>query len=159
MSDRVTPPFAGALADHVPVADGAMDAPLRSAEPALDDFAGHEGCDEIPNRIRTDVVRQVHRDYRVAGADAVETNTFGPNLADLAEYGIADRIFELALRGTEPTRATAGGFGGRSAPGPVGAVGPGIRAPTLGHVPFITLCDACIEQVKSGTRHAPGCGA
>lgn len=145
MSDRVTPPFLGALADRVVVADGAMGTMLQSADLTLDDFAGHEGCNEILNVTRPDVVRQVHRGYLEAGADAVETNTFGANLANLAEYGIEDKIFELSRRGAELARETADEFGGRFV---LGSVGPGTKLPTLGHVPFATLRDAYVEQVK-----------
>ncbi|WP_158842232.1 methionine synthase [Saccharothrix deserti] len=145
MSDRVTPPFLGALADRVVVADGAMGTMLQSADLTLDDFAGHEGCNEILNVTRPDVVRQVHRGYLEAGADAVETNTFGANLANLAEYGIEDKIFELSRRGAELARETADEFGGRFV---LGSVGPGTKLPTLGHAPFATLRDAYVEQVK-----------
>ncbi|NUT52169.1 MAG: methionine synthase, partial [Saccharothrix sp.] len=145
MSDRVTHPFLGALADRVLVADGAMGTMLQAADLTLDDFAGHEGCNEILNVTRPDVVRRVHRDYLAAGADAVETNTFGANLANLAEYGIQDRIFELSRRGAELARAAADEAGGRFV---LGSVGPGTKLPTLGHAPFATLRDAYVDQVK-----------
>ncbi|MCE6998922.1 methionine synthase [Saccharothrix sp. S26] len=145
MSDRVTPPLLGALADRVLVADGAMGTMLQAADLTLDDFAGHEGCNEILNVTRPDVVRQVHRAYLDAGADAVETNTFGANLANLAEYGITEKIFELSLRGAELAREAADEVGGRFV---LGSVGPGTKLPTLGHAPYATLRDAYVEQVK-----------
>jgi 5-methyltetrahydrofolate--homocysteine methyltransferase len=142
MSVRVTPPLLGALADRVLVADGAMGTMLQSADLNLDDFAGHEGCNEILNVTRPDVVRQVHRSYLDAGADAVETNTFGANLA---EYGIAEKIFELSRRGAELARETADEYDGRFV---LGSVGPGTKLPTLGHAPYATLRDAYVQQVK-----------
>src|SRR6476661_9747373 len=76
------------LSERVVVADGAMGTMLQAAGLTLDDFEGHEGCNEILNVTRPDVVRDVHDAYFQVGADAVETNTFGANLANLAEYGI-----------------------------------------------------------------------
>jgi methionine synthase I (cobalamin-dependent) len=70
----------------VVVADGAMGTMLQAAESgaALDlerDFQGHEGCNEILNVTRPDIVRSVHDAYFAVGCDAVETNTFGSNWA------------------------------------------------------------------------------
>src|SRR5919206_126617 len=85
-----------ALRDRVVVADGGMGTMLQAAGPTLEDFEGHDGCNEILNVTRPDVVCGVHDAYLAAGADAVETNTFGANWANLGEYGLADRIEELA---------------------------------------------------------------
>src|SRR5881227_3255044 len=81
-----------ALRERVVVADGAMGTMLQAADLGLDDFQGHEGCNEILNVTRPDVVRGVHDAYLAAGADCVETNTFGANLGNLGEYGITERI-------------------------------------------------------------------
>ncbi|MSY04064.1 MAG: hypothetical protein F2725_04815, partial [Actinobacteria bacterium] len=78
------------------IADGAMGTMLQAANPSLDDFQGHEGCNEILNITRPEVVRSIHDEYLRVGVDAIETNTFGANWANLAEYGIEDRIYELA---------------------------------------------------------------
>src|SRR5262249_59965660 len=96
LSVMSTPSLLDVLTQRVLVADGAMGTMLQSVPLTLDDFAGLEGCNEILNVTRPDVVRAVHRGYLEAGADAVESNTFGANLANLAEYGIPDRIRELA---------------------------------------------------------------
>jgi 5-methyltetrahydrofolate--homocysteine methyltransferase len=85
-----------ALATRTVIADGAMGTMLQAADPSLEDFQGHEGCNEILNVTRPDVVRAVHDQYLAAGVDAIETNTFGANWANLAEYGIEDRIYERA---------------------------------------------------------------
>ncbi len=73
---------------------------LQAADLTLDDFLGLEGCNEILNETRPDVLRDIHRAYFEAGADAVETNTFGCNLPNLADYDIAHRIRDLYERGT-----------------------------------------------------------
>ena len=92
-----------ALRDRVVVADGGMGTMLQAAAPTLDDFEGHEGCNEVLNVTRPDVVRGVHDEYFAAGADCVETNTFGANLANLGEYGIA-RSHRGTVRGGRPDR-------------------------------------------------------
>ena len=69
---------------------------LQAASPSLEDFEGHEGCNEVLNVTRPDIVRGVHEEYFAAGSDCVETNTFGANLANLGEYGITERIEELS---------------------------------------------------------------
>ncbi|MGH3980258.1 MAG: homocysteine S-methyltransferase family protein, partial [Pseudonocardiaceae bacterium] len=139
-------PLLDTLIRRVVVADGAMGTMLQSVELTLDDFSGLEGCNEILNVTRPDVVRGIHREYLEAGADAVESNTFGTNLPNLGEYDIADRIAELAERGAVLAREVADEFGGvRSEKFVLGAVGPGTKLPTLGHAPFAELRDAYVE--------------
>jgi 5-methyltetrahydrofolate--homocysteine methyltransferase len=99
-----------ALASRVVIADGAMGTMLQAADPSLEDFQGHEGCNEILNISRPDVVRSVHNEYLEVGVDAIETNTFGANWANLAEYGIEDRIYELAYAGGVIAREAADAF-------------------------------------------------
>ncbi|MGH3903309.1 MAG: methionine synthase [Pseudonocardiaceae bacterium] len=149
MSMLTPSPLLDIMTRRVLVADGAMGTMLQSFPLTLDDFAGLDGCNEILNVTRPDVVRAVHRGYLEAGADAVETNTFGANLANLAEYDISDRIRELAEAGTTLAREVADEFAQPDRPRFVlGSVGPGTKLPTLGHVAFATLRDAYIEQVR-----------
>ena len=96
-----------ALASRTVIADGAMGTMLQAADPSLEDFQNHEGCNEILNITRPDLVRSVHDAYLAVGVDAVETNTFGANWANLAEYGIEDRIYELAFAGGKIAREAA----------------------------------------------------
>jgi 5-methyltetrahydrofolate--homocysteine methyltransferase len=149
MSDNIASPLLTALSDRVLVADGAMGTALQAVSLTLDDFAGLEGCNEVLNVTRPEVVRGVHRGYLAAGADAVETNTFGANLANLAEYGIADRIFELSEAGARLAREVAEEFSTLEWPRFVlGSVGPGTKLPTLGHAPFAALRDAYEQGVR-----------
>ncbi|WP_346775917.1 methionine synthase [Micromonospora sp. HNM0581] len=132
-----------ALADRVLVTDGAMGTMLQAADLSLDDFDGLEGCNEILNVTRPDVVRGVHEAYLAAGADCVETNTFGANLPNLAEYDIADRIWELSEVGARLARDAADVYSTSQQPRWVlGSIGPGTKLPTLGHAAYATLRDA-----------------
>jgi len=144
--DAVQPPrpsLRAALAQRVVIADGAMGSMLQSSAATLDDFDGHEGCNEILNLTRPDVVRDVHEGYLAAGSDCISTNTFGANLGNLGEYGIADRIYELSYAGAALARAAADDAMADGRPRWVlGSVGPGTKLPTLGHVSFAALRDA-----------------
>jgi 5-methyltetrahydrofolate--homocysteine methyltransferase len=138
------------LSRRVVVADGAMGTMLQGFELTLDDFEGLEGCNEILNVTRPDVVRAIHEAYFEVGCDAVETNTFGANLANLAEYDISNRIFELSIAGARLAREVADSFSTPDEPRFVlGSVGPGTKLPTLGHVSYATLRDA-YEQEAAG---------
>ncbi|SEM54302.1 methionine synthase [Streptacidiphilus jiangxiensis] len=130
-----------ALATRVVVADGAMGTMLQAQNPTLDDFQGHEGCNEVLNVSRPDIVRSVHEAYFAVGVDCVETNTFGSNLSAFAEYDIADRIVELAEAGARLAREVADEFtaeDGRQR-WVLGSIGPGTKLPTLGHIGFEAL--------------------
>ncbi|WP_088289785.1 methionine synthase [Kineosporia sp. A_224] len=136
------------LARSVVVADGAMGTMLQAADPSLADFEGHEGCNEVLNVTRPDVVRSVHDAYLAVGVDAVETNTFGANLGNLGEYGIEHRIHELARAGAVIAREAADAWSTPEQPRFVlGSVGPGTKLPSLGHVDYATLRDAYAVQV------------
>ncbi|MFI8184319.1 methionine synthase [Actinacidiphila glaucinigra] len=130
-----------ALATRVVVADGAMGTMLQAQNPTLDDFEGHEGCNEILNVSRPDIVASVHREYFAVGVDCVETNTFGANFSALGEYDIADRIVELSEAGARIAREVADEFAARDGRQRwvIGSIGPGTKLPTLGHVDYAVL--------------------
>ncbi|GHI90337.1 hypothetical protein Sxan_77010 [Streptomyces xanthophaeus] len=77
-----------ALATRVVVSDGAMGTMLQEQDPTLEDFQQLEGCNEVLNATRPDIVRSVHQAYFDAGVDMVETNTFGANATAMSEYDI-----------------------------------------------------------------------
>ncbi|MBD8505184.1 methionine synthase [Hoyosella sp. G463] len=140
--------FLDALSRRVLIGDGAMGTMLQAADLTLDDFLGLEGCNEILNETRPDVLRHIHLSYLEAGADAIETNTFGCNLPNLADYDIADRIRDLSERGTRLAREACDEYGpGEDGIGRfvLGSIGPGTKLPTLGHAPFADLRDAYTE--------------
>ena len=142
--------FLDVLHERVVVADGAMGTMLQDAgergDLVFDDFVGLEGCNEILNDTRPDVVAGIHRAYFAAGADAVETNTFGANLPNLADYDIAERIRELAEKGARIAREVADDMATAQRPRFVlGSVGPGTKLPTLGHESYARLRDAYAE--------------
>lgn len=133
-----------ALATRVVVADGAMGTMLQAQDPTMEDFQDLEGCNEILNVTRPDIVRSVHEEYFTVGVDCVETNTFGTNYAALAEYDIPERVFELSEAGARIAREVADEFTASTGQQRwvLGSMGPGTKLPTLGHVDYVTLRDA-----------------
>ncbi|MFI9364891.1 methionine synthase [Kitasatospora sp. NPDC053057] len=139
-----------ALATRVVVADGAMGTMLQAQDPTLEDFQDLDGCNEVLNITRPDIVRSVHEAYFAVGVDCVETNTFGANFAALGEYDIPERIFELSEAGARIARevADAHAADGRTR-WVLGSIGPGTKLPTLGHAPYEALRDG-FQQNAAG---------
>jgi 5-methyltetrahydrofolate--homocysteine methyltransferase len=137
------------LSERVVIADGAMGTMLQAANPSLADFENHEGCNEVLNVSRPDIVRSVHNEYLAAGVDAIETNTFGANWSNLADYGIEDRIYELAYAGGKIAREATDAFSTPEKPRFVlGSMGPGTKLPSLGHTTYENLKTAYYTAAK-----------
>ncbi|MFF5937581.1 methionine synthase [Streptomyces sp. NPDC012508] len=139
-----------ALANRVVVADGAMGTMLQAQDPTLEDFQNLEGCNEILNVTRPDIVRSVHEEYFAAGVDCVETNTFGANFAALGEYDIPERVYELSESGARIAREVADEFTASTGQQRwvLGSMGPGTKLPTLGHAPYTLLRDAYQQNAE-----------
>jgi 5-methyltetrahydrofolate--homocysteine methyltransferase len=158
ISSAPRPLLRSALGQRLIIADGAMGSMLQGAPVVLDDFAGHEGCNEILNITRPDVVRSIHDGYLDAGVDCISTNSFGANFGNLGEYGIADRIAELAEASARIARQAADAWARPGRPRWVlGSIGPGTKLPTLGHVSFAQLRDT--YQVNAAALLAGGVDA
>ncbi|QDZ43539.1 methionine synthase [Corynebacterium sp. sy039] len=150
--------FLDALHERVLIGDGAMGTQLQRFDLDVEqDFLGLEGCNEILNDTRPDVVSSIHRAYFDAGADLVETNTFGCNLPNLADYDIADRCRELAYKGVKIAREVADDLGpGRAGMRRwvVGSLGPGTKLPSLGHISYAEIkqyyAQAALGMVEAG---------
>lgn len=150
--------FLDAAKERVLIGDGAMGTQLQGFDLDIEkDFLGLEGCNEILNHTRPDVLEQIHEAYFTAGADLVETNTFGCNLPNLGDYGIADRCRELSFKGVKIARDVADRMGpGREGMRRfvVGSMGPGTKLPSLGHAPFNDLksyyTEAALGMVEGG---------
>ncbi|WDL97288.1 methionine synthase [Alicyclobacillus sp. ALC3] len=89
--------LAAALQRRILVLDGAMGTMLQQQDLTEEDFGGPEtdGCNEVLNLTRPEVIEAIHTAYLEAGADIIETNTFGATPIVLAEYGLADRALEI----------------------------------------------------------------
>jgi 5-methyltetrahydrofolate--homocysteine methyltransferase len=107
---------------------------LQRTDLMRNDFTGLEGCNKILNVTRPDVGPDIHRTYLEAGANAVETNYFGADLPNLAEYDAADRITELAEEAARQRCVLA-------------AVGPSTKLPRLGHASFADLLAGGVDAI------------
>jgi 5-methyltetrahydrofolate--homocysteine methyltransferase len=141
-----------ALEERILVLDGATGTALQAANLTADDFGGPdlEGCNEMLCAVRPDVVASVHERYLRAGADIVETNTFGATSIVLAEYGSASRAYELNERAARIARETCARF---DSPGRLhfvcGSMGPTTKAISVtGGVTFEELRQAYGEQAR-----------
>ena len=138
------------LKERVIIADGAMGTMIQDAAPTLDDFQGLEGCNEILNVTRPDIIKGIHDAYFAEGVDCVETNTFGANWSNLSDYGIDERIEELAAAGARVARESAEEFESRDGKlrWVLGSMGPGTKLPSLGHTTYEHLKHTFAIQAK-----------
>jgi methionine synthase I (cobalamin-dependent)/5,10-methylenetetrahydrofolate reductase len=101
-------------------------------------------CFDELNITNPDIVSEVHRDYVAAGADVIETNTFGANRFKLAPHGLEPKVYEINLKGAQLAKAAAGGEVLVA-----GSVGPlGVQIEPLGKLSYAEAREAFKEQVK-----------
>jgi len=136
------------LSERVIIADGAMGTMLQDAAPSLEDFQGLEGCNEILNVTRPDIIESIHDAYFDTGVDSIETNTFGANWSNLSDYEIDDRIEELAAAGAAIGRKSAEKYEAQDGRmrWVLGSMGPGTKLPSLGHTTYQHLKDTFALQ-------------
>ncbi|MBD1937254.1 methionine synthase [Microcoleus sp. FACHB-68] len=133
------------------VFDGAMGTNIQSQNLTAEDFGGaeYEGCNEYLVFTKPEAIEKVHRDFLAAGADVVETDTFGASSFVLAEYNLADQAYSLNKTAAELAKRVAAEFSTPEKPRFVaGSIGPGTKLPTLGHIDFDTLTTAFAEQAE-----------
>lgn len=133
------------------VFDGAMGTNLQVQNLTAEDFGGkeYEGCNEYLVKTKPEAVATVHRQFLEAGADVIETDTFGGTSVVLAEYDLADQAYDLNKTAAELAKSVAAEFSTPEKPRFVaGSMGPGTKLPTLGHIDFDTLHQAFAEQAE-----------
>jgi 5-methyltetrahydrofolate--homocysteine methyltransferase len=140
------------LEERVLVLDGAMGTMLQRRDLSAEDFGGVdlEGCNENLVRTRPDVVSAIHNVYLAAGADIVETNTFGGTPLVLAEYGLEQDAYALNLAAAQLARRAADEYSTPARPRFVaGAMGPTTKAISVtGGVTFQALVRNFHEQAR-----------
>ncbi len=142
-------PYLAAIADRVLVYDGAAGTWLQEQDLTMEDYGTPEleGCPEILVETRPELIRQMHAEYLEAGADVIETDTFGGMRATLSEYGLGDRTVELNRMAAEIARSVADEYSTPDKPRFVaGSIGPGTRFASLGQVRYAELRDQVAEQ-------------
>jgi 5-methyltetrahydrofolate--homocysteine methyltransferase len=133
------------------VFDGAMGTNLQVQNLTAEDFGGkeYEGCNEYLVHTKPEAVATVHRRFLEAGADVIETDTFGGTSIVLAEYDLADKAYELNKAAAELAKRVTAEFSTPEKPRFVaGSMGPGTKLPTLGHIEYDTLEAAFTQQAE-----------
>lgn len=136
--------FISFLKENIVVFDGAMGTSLQKCVDL--DFGSQEydGCNEALNLFSPDIITDIHSRYFNAGANVVETNTFGANEIVLAEYGLEDKTEEINRRAVKLARdAVKGEFCWVA-----GSIGPSTKMPTLGHISFDNMFESYLPQVR-----------
>lgn len=135
------------LRNQILLVDGAMGTQLQDRNPTLEDFGSNalDGCNELLCVTRPQWIREIHQAYFDAGADAVETNSFGSNEIVLSEFGIPERSYELNKLSAQLAREVADSY---DRPTYVfGSIGPGTKIVTLGHVQYDTMLKSYRTQM------------
>jgi 5-methyltetrahydrofolate--homocysteine methyltransferase len=135
-------------ARRVLVFDGAMGTSIHTHDLDVQhDYCGCENCTDLLVKTRPDVIGGIHESFLEAGADVVETDTFGANRLVLAEFGLQDQAYELNKLGAEIARGAADRFATKDRPRFVaGSMGPGTRLITLGNTTWEAMLASYREQ-------------
>ncbi|MCM3763028.1 methionine synthase [Alkalihalobacillus oceani] len=144
--------FEQQLERKILVLDGAMGTMLQQANLSAEDFGGeeYEGCNEYLNETAPEVIEKIHRDYLQAGADIIETNTFGSTNIVLDDYDLGHKAGELSRVSAEIARRVADEFSTPEWPRFVaGAMGPTTKSLSVtGGVTFEQLIESYYEQAR-----------
>ncbi len=145
----MTVPLLESLSAHVLLCDGGTGSRVQAMTLELErDYWNQENCTEVLNLSRPDLVRDIARGYFAAGADMVETNTFGGSPITLAEFGLGERAREINRVAAEIAREAAGEFSDGRTRYVLGGIGPGTKLPSLGNIDYDTLEAALAEQSR-----------
>ena len=143
------PSLLDALRDQVLLCDGGMGSRVQALTLDVEkDYWGQENCTDVLSLSRPDLVREIHRGYFEAGADMVETNTFGASPVTLGEFGLSDRAFEINKVSAELAREAAETFSDGRHRYVIGSVGPGTKLPSLGNIEYDPLEAGLAEQCR-----------
>lgn len=142
--------FLELLKDKVLVFDGATGSTLQTYGLTPDDFGGKEleGCNEYLCKSNPEIVSKLHRYFLEAGADVIETNSFGSASIVLNEYNISNLDYELSKKAAELAKAAALEFSTDIKPRFVaGSIGPTTKLPSLGHISFDEMEESFYRQM------------
>jgi len=131
---------------RVVIFDGAMGTQIQGMHITDEEWAGVAGCNEILNFTAPDKIASIHAAYFAAGAEVVETNTFGASRIVLAEYGLEEEPRAINRAAAEIARRAAAAAAGAKPRFVAGSIGPGTRLISLGQTSFSALHASCLEQ-------------
>ena len=138
------------LTERILVIDGAMGTSIQQRNLTADDFGGeqYEGCNEYLSITRPDVIRDIHLSFLDAGADIIETNSFGSMSIVLAEYNLEPQALEISRAAARIAREAADAISTPELPRFVaGSMGPTTKSISVtGGVTFDLLAASYAEQ-------------
>lgn len=140
------------IKEKVVIYDGATGTNLQLLGLNAGDFGGDEleGCNEALILSKPKLISDLHESFLKVGVDAIETDTFGAFPIVLAEYGIADKAYEINLKAARLAKDVANSYATGSDPKFVaGSIGPGTKFPSLGQIPFSQLRDSYQVQAEA----------
>jgi len=140
--------FLQALREKVLIFDGAMGTSVHTYDLTLDDYENCENCPEILVASRPDVISEIHESFFKVGCDVVETCTFGGSSIVLAEFGLAERTYELNKRAASLAKEVARAYSASKPRFVSGSIGPTTKIPSLGHITFEQMRASYFEQVR-----------
>ena len=140
------------LEKKILIIDGAMGTMIQSAKLSADDFGGeaYEGCNEYLTLTAPHVIERIHEAYLQAGADIIETNTFGATSIVLDEYQLGHLALELNIEAARLARKAADAYSTPEWPRFVaGSMGPTTKTLSVtGGITFEQLVAAYEEQAR-----------
>jgi len=142
--------FLDYIKEKIIVFDGATGSTLQTYNLNPDDFGGKdlEGCNEYLCKSKPEVVKKLHSYFLDAGADVIETNSFGSTSIVLNEYNIADMDYELSKKAAEIAKQCALDYSTSAKPRFVaGSIGPTTKLPSLGHIGYDEMTESFYRQM------------
>lgn len=136
--------------ERVLLFDGAMGTQIHSLDLPDEAFGGIPDCPEMLNLYSPESLELIHGRFFEAGADIVETDTFGGTVITLSEFGVEARTREINRCSAQIARRVAARFSEQTPEKPrfvSGSVGPGTKLPTLAHVSWDDLLNGLREQM------------
>ncbi|KAA0256834.1 methionine synthase [Deferribacter autotrophicus] len=131
--------------DNVVLFDGGMGTSIQKLEIPEDKWNGRVGCNEVLNLTYPEIIEDIHTGFFKAGADVVETNTFGASRLVLSEYNLEDKVYDINFTAAKIARKAADKFENKFV---AGSIGPGTKLPSLGQISFDDLYKMYEEQIS-----------
>ncbi|NHI03525.1 5-methyltetrahydrofolate--homocysteine methyltransferase [Candidatus Nitrosotalea sp. TS] len=146
-------PLADLMKQKIVLFDGAMGTEIQKLNPNSEDFPdGKDGFNDGLSFTRPEWIKNIHRNYLKAGADCIETNTFGSNKLKLEEYGYGDKTLEFNKKIAELAVDITKEFSDKpryvvGSMGPTGFL-PSSNDPSLGQIPLEKIREAFEIQAE-----------
>ena len=144
--------FLDQLAQRTMVFDGAMGTSIHACHLSKDDdYLGRENCTDILVRSRPDVIEQIHESFLAAGADAIETDTFGASKHVFGEFDeeLVGWTYDLNKQAAQVARAACDKHATSNRPRfVIGSMGPGTKLITLGQISWDAMHESYRTQAE-----------